>query len=78
MIDVTPFMTLYDSIILVYSFLLLYFLYFFRRGMPEELHTLSLSLPLPISSLYHSLFIYSFFYNNLQFPSSVSDDALLS
>lgn len=50
-------MTLYDSIILVYS--LLYFFYFFRRGMPEELHILSLFLPLPFSSsLYHSLFYF--------------------
>ena len=71
---------------LLYLYTLLFdLLYFFRRGMPEELHTLlsclslSLSLqPLPLSSLYHSLFIYSLFYNNLQFPSSVSDDALLS
>lgn len=48
-------MTLYDSIILVYSFLLLYFLYFFRRGMPEELHTLSLYLSFSSSSYFFSV-----------------------
>ena len=69
-------MTLYDSITFVYS---VYFDFVFGgERLRSSSSSSSLLLFLPLFPLYTLFISLSFFFcNNLQFPPSVSDDALL-